>query len=486
MTISSIDLSATAPKAVATIPNKPEKSNQGDAPQSFSALFTAHTQKHESSKALPNTKATEVEIDANTVQAPEDVELQAENPEITPSTVSDSQEDLQELIPPEPNAETETQPPVAESPLWTLEDFFRVQAQNQTQAGIQTSTEQDSSESIVQQTSLTTPQEPSESSSTPQTTSEASQSQNVSIQGASAPTATPLPSAPAPENLEEHQTTQNPFITQLIDSAKELKQQVHSEPLFSQFTIPQNPELLASTHIPNSLQQFGSELSGNTNTDEFSLFQISQTHQDALSPGQTPINTNTGQESGLSFSNQLIQNPLLTYSNRAVQVETDIHSERLLMQNANPERSHLIERFQITEQLSRQIRVLKSGEARTLQMTLEPAHLGKLSLRLHQEQHNIHLQILTESPMTRELLESQLQHLKQQFNLQGLDLHQVSVDVHPGWSESQQQSEPDQTDSNQNIGPFSSEVEEHEIQTSTDLNTSPVTGDVNLQINYLA
>lgn len=148
----------------------------------------------------------------------------------------------------------------------------------------------------------------------------------------------------------------------------------------------------------------------------------------------------------------------------------------------------LASRYQLTQQLSRQITYLRHGSQREVQMTLEPASLGKLSLHLHQDQQNIHLQILTELPLAKDLLESQLQELKQQLMLQGLHLQQVSVNLHPDWSGGgqQQQSPSDYSGSQSSAnGPiFSLQAEEEAPATQPPL--EPSLDSQNTAINYLA
>lgn len=101
--------------------------------------------------------------------------------------------------------------------------------------------------------------------------------------------------------------------------------------------------------------------------------------------------------------------------------------------------AELAEKFQLIRQLTDKIQLMQNARQQAIQLTLHPAELGRLSLRLQQESQQLHLQILTESPLAKDLIESQLPGLRQQLESQGLQLHQVTIDLHPDWSQAHQQ-----------------------------------------------
>lgn len=104
----------------------------------------------------------------------------------------------------------------------------------------------------------------------------------------------------------------------------------------------------------------------------------------------------------------------------------------------------LEERFQIFKQVEQRLFLMKQQHQREIQMQLEPAHLGKLNLRLQQEGQLFHLHILAESPLAKEILDGQMQQLKAQFVAQGFELAQVEVNVNSDSSEGFQQSNAEQ------------------------------------------
>lgn len=104
----------------------------------------------------------------------------------------------------------------------------------------------------------------------------------------------------------------------------------------------------------------------------------------------------------------------------------------------------LEERFQIFKQVEQRLFLMKQQHQREIQMQLEPAHLGKLNLRLQQEGQVFHLHILAESPLAKEILDGQMQQLKAQFVAQGFELAQVEVNVNSDSSEGFQQSNAEQ------------------------------------------
>lgn len=89
----------------------------------------------------------------------------------------------------------------------------------------------------------------------------------------------------------------------------------------------------------------------------------------------------------------------------------------------------LDKRFQVFRQVEERLVLLRQQHQRELQLQLEPAQLGKLKLRLQQEGALFHLQIVAETPMVKELLDAQMQQLRQQFAAQGFTLDRVDVDV---------------------------------------------------------
>ncbi|MGV3525324.1 MAG: flagellar hook-length control protein FliK [Candidatus Sericytochromatia bacterium] len=92
--------------------------------------------------------------------------------------------------------------------------------------------------------------------------------------------------------------------------------------------------------------------------------------------------------------------------------------------------AELIQRFELVQQLSRHVDMtrLQQGVQRA-ELQLEPAHLGKLQLQLQQSAQQVSLQIITELPLAKELIEASLGQLRQHLAQQGLQLQQVQIHV---------------------------------------------------------
>lgn len=106
----------------------------------------------------------------------------------------------------------------------------------------------------------------------------------------------------------------------------------------------------------------------------------------------------------------------------------------------------LAQRFELMQQLGERIQLLHASSRREIELQLKPAHLGKVTVLLQQEARHFNLQILTESPLTKQLIEAHLQQLKDQFNQQGFNLQHVQVDVQ-SQSQFNQEANPDSADS---------------------------------------
>ncbi|MEZ0371264.1 MAG: flagellar hook-length control protein FliK [Candidatus Sericytochromatia bacterium] len=132
------------------------------------------------------------------------------------------------------------------------------------------------------------------------------------------------------------------------------------------------------------------------------------------------------------------------------------------------------DRFQLVRQLSDRIQLLHNARQHSLQMTLHPADLGKLSLRLQQQGQQLHLQILTQLPLAKEMLEAHLQQLRDQLAHQGLHLQQVSINVHPDWNQSQQDPQREQgrqAHGSTRSGPVFSLNADAEADSTTEMNS---------------
>ncbi len=132
-------------------------------------------------------------------------------------------------------------------------------------------------------------------------------------------------------------------------------------------------------------------------------------------------------QSAPQLSLQSVPDPVWTTTNSQVQSPLSF-----LPPEIAPQQTMLAERFEVLKQMEQHIQRLqfeRAEQKQQLQIQLKPAHLGKLHLQLQQEGQVFSLQIATESPLAKEMLEGQMQQLKQQFARMGFELGQVQVNV---------------------------------------------------------
>lgn len=145
------------------------------------------------------------------------------------------------------------------------------------------------------------------------------------------------------------------------------------------------------------------------------------------------------------------------------------------------------ERFAIVKQLTQRMQFLNQRD-RSLELSLEPAHLGKLTMRLQQSAQQLSLQVFTEMPLAKDLIESHLQQLRNQLQAQGYDVQQIHVHLQSEQQFSQhsssgQEQEFDQASSSGHFDLFQSEdiFAEPELESDT-VQAEPKS---NYQINTL-
>lgn len=81
----------------------------------------------------------------------------------------------------------------------------------------------------------------------------------------------------------------------------------------------------------------------------------------------------------------------------------------------------------ILDQVNEQIRTLRSPERTSLEMTLHPESLGKVSISVSSHQGELQAVLRVENPAARDALTSQISDLKLQFENQGIKVDNVDV-----------------------------------------------------------
>jgi flagellar hook-length control protein FliK len=62
-------------------------------------------------------------------------------------------------------------------------------------------------------------------------------------------------------------------------------------------------------------------------------------------------------------------------------------------------------------------------------IALKPDHLGHVQLQILTEHHHVNIKIMTESPVTRDLIDAHAHHLKTELQQQGLNVESIEVSV---------------------------------------------------------
>jgi flagellar hook-length control protein FliK len=120
-------------------------------------------------------------------------------------------------------------------------------------------------------------------------------------------------------------------------------------------------------------------------------------------------------------------------------------------------------RFELVQQMGERIRLLHHQGAQEVRVSLNPAHLGQVDIHLTRHEGHYSLHMIAETPLAKELLESQLGQLKQHLGQQGLLLDQASVDL-GGQPEQGQQSAKEQAVNARAAGVFKLFPEADDIQ----------------------
>lgn len=275
---------------------------------------------------------------------------------------------------------------------------------------------------------------------TPQQTAQAAQTAQVP-QLPQVPQAPPIPQAQAADMAEQGQTeaaAQTAETMPTSGSAQGIK-------IPAPFTAPEPQNIQLSQSWLDQLQVLGGKAltyqsMQTLQTPEMILAELSPAVKGLTAEAATDATSAGGAESlpvtasGLDFSGHPSgHNQSYTASGERLEFSApaDTSATQASRASAQTQTSELAERIALVRQLSDRIQLLHHARQRSIQLTLNPAHLGKVSLRLQQDAQQLQLHILTELPMAKELIESQIQQLRQQFQQQGLDLQQITIEVNP-------------------------------------------------------
>lgn len=96
---------------------------------------------------------------------------------------------------------------------------------------------------------------------------------------------------------------------------------------------------------------------------------------------------------------------------------------------AQPAYSSQIDAIDLIEQIARQVRVTVSAAATSMEMQLNPEHLGKIYLNISEREGVIRAQIAAQNETVKEALETQVAELRQSLHQQGVKVDAIEVTV---------------------------------------------------------
>ncbi len=116
---------------------------------------------------------------------------------------------------------------------------------------------------------------------------------------------------------------------------------------------------------------------------------------------------------GITFAEQTVKTP----EEFAVQSEAPVPY------------SSQVDAYELIDQIAKNVRVTMAGAETSMEMQLNPEHLGKLYLNVTEREGVVHAQIATQNAAVKEALETQLVELRQSLNQQGIKVDAIEVTV---------------------------------------------------------
>lgn len=91
--------------------------------------------------------------------------------------------------------------------------------------------------------------------------------------------------------------------------------------------------------------------------------------------------------------------------------------------------NHSKDIYEVSKQIIDQVKVKLRPNQTTIEINLYPEHLGKLSLEVASKNGTLTAKFTAETQITKEVIESQLNVLKEQLHLQGIKVEEIEVEV---------------------------------------------------------
>lgn len=103
--------------------------------------------------------------------------------------------------------------------------------------------------------------------------------------------------------------------------------------------------------------------------------------------------------------------------------------EFVLPQEAPQPYADQVDAFELIDQIARNVRVTVMETGASMEMQLNPEHLGKIYLNVSEREGVVRAQIATQTAVVKEALETQLVELRQSLNQQGIKVDAIEVTV---------------------------------------------------------
>ena len=114
----------------------------------------------------------------------------------------------------------------------------------------------------------------------------------------------------------------------------------------------------------------------------------------------------------------------------AVAQQQTVRSEEFILpQEAPLPYASQADAYDLIDQIAKNVRVSVSGLETSMEMQLNPEHLGKIYLNITEKEGAVRAQIMTQNTVVKEALETQLVELRQSLNQQGIKVDAIEVTV---------------------------------------------------------
>lgn len=150
--------------------------------------------------------------------------------------------------------------------------------------------------------------------------------------------------------------------------------------------------------------------------------------EDTESDSDAETDLHSNEQTFTQHSNEVrqeIPNTGVTFAEQHT-IETQ---ETVLPQEAAPNYSSQIDAFELIEQIARNVRVTISVQTTSMEMQLNPEHLGKIYLNVTEKEGAVRAQLVAQNEAVKEALETQAVELRQSLHQQGVKVDAIEITV---------------------------------------------------------